>query len=166
MNAAFNHGSQGDLYERGREKSQEQKRSTAPLGTGAKIRAAALDGDLSTLTAVAIEWKGDPVLNEPDEIGTTPLHTAASHGHFDCVTVLLENGADKTIKNNYGQTPYVRILHKCHSNIQKLFLSIAPTRLHTARFLIARYVSKWSLCLNRGALFSLSLFHPSPRPQS
>jgi hypothetical protein len=87
MNRAFNHGSQGDFFERGRMTSQEQKQSKAPVGTGAIMRAAALDGDVPKLSALAAEWKGDSVLNEQDEIGTTPLHTAASHGHLACVQV-------------------------------------------------------------------------------
>ena len=87
MNRAFNHGSQGDFFERGRQKSHDQKMSKAPVGVGAIMRAAALEGDVSKLSGLAIEWSGDSVVNEPDEIGTTPLHTAASHGHLACVQV-------------------------------------------------------------------------------
>jgi ankyrin repeat protein len=54
------------------------------------------------------KWSNDPVVNEPDEIGSTPLHVAASHGSKECVILLLDAGADKTIKNSYGQTPYAK----------------------------------------------------------
>ena len=36
---------------------------------------------------------------------STPLHEAAIHEHIDCVKLLLENGADVTIRNSHGFTP-------------------------------------------------------------
>ncbi len=43
-------------------------------------------------------------VNCKDVTGNTPLHIAAQNGHADFVRLLLESGADKTIKNNFGKT--------------------------------------------------------------
>lgn len=36
---------------------------------------------------------------------STPLHEAAIHEHIHCVRILMENGADATIRNSHGFTP-------------------------------------------------------------
>jgi ankyrin repeat protein len=108
MNRAFNHGSQGDLLSTLEAESADKPVSKAPKGTGDQIRAAARDNEESVLNDLLANWKNDPVVNEPDEIGTTPLHTAAAHGNKACVEMLLAAGADKGIKNSYGQTPYAK----------------------------------------------------------
>lgn len=108
MNAAFNHGSQGDFFSTMKEDDtiQVTAKSNAPLGTGQNIREAARVGDYNKLKSILDQYVGDIVVNESDTIGTTALHTAASNGHKDCVTLLLSCGADKELKNHYGQTPY------------------------------------------------------------
>ena len=108
MNRAFNHGSQGDLLSTLEAESADKPTSKAPNGTGDRIRAAARDNEEIVLKNILDAWKNDPVVNEPDEIGTTALHTAASHGNKACVEMLLAAGADKSIKNSYGQTPYAK----------------------------------------------------------
>lgn len=44
------------------------------------------------------------IINEKDKNGDTLLHHAARNGHKKTVLFLLENGADKHIKNNAGET--------------------------------------------------------------
>ena len=103
MNRAYNHGSQGDFLTselNAYENDAKKVISKAPVGTGVEIRNAARDGQIVKLESLVKLWKDDPIMNEGDEIGTTPLHTAASHGHQACVELLLKNGADKSIKNN------------------------------------------------------------------
>ena len=70
------------------------------------IREAARIGNVENLKELLNKWKGDPVINQGDGIGTTPLHTAVSNGNRECVEMLLAFGADKELKNCYGQTPY------------------------------------------------------------
>ena len=41
----------------------------------------------------------------PAEAGTTPLHEACIHGHGDVVKLLMEAGADDTLRNAAGETP-------------------------------------------------------------
>lgn len=111
MNRAFNHGSQGDLFqadEKSSSATEEEVKSSAPEGTGESIREAARLGDVDALKAILENYIGDPIVNEGDTIGTTALHSAASNGHTDCVVFLLSNGANKELKNHYGQTPYAK----------------------------------------------------------
>ena len=35
----------------------------------------------------------------------TPLHWACQNGHEDCVQVLLQYGADRTVMNKFDKTP-------------------------------------------------------------
>ena len=111
MNAAFNHGSQGDFFSTLKEDDNkttviEEKKSIAPKGTGDNLREAARIGDYDKLKSILDLYPGDIVINEEDTIGTTALHTASSNGHKDCVILLLKCGADKELKNHYGQTAY------------------------------------------------------------
>ncbi|KAL4914745.1 ankyrin repeat-containing domain protein [Aspergillus aurantiobrunneus] len=57
----------------------------------------------------------DPTLdvNMQDVHGKTTLHDIARMGDLETVDVLLEHGADPTIKDNYGRTP-IRVAHESH----------------------------------------------------
>ena len=48
-------------------------------------------------------------LNAPDASKNTPLHRAASKGHFGPVSILLAQGADLHCTNNYGETALHRL---------------------------------------------------------
>ncbi len=44
-------------------------------------------------------------MNQKDNIGYTPLHYAAYHGHLEIVRFLLKGGADPKLRDKKGQTP-------------------------------------------------------------
>ncbi len=44
-------------------------------------------------------------VNEPDEAGNTPLHSAVKYGKADLVKLLIEKGASVNTKNEAGETP-------------------------------------------------------------
>lgn len=51
--------------------------------------------------------KTDPnCLNTKKTNGFTPLHCAAWNGQKEVIQILLQHGADKTLQDNQGRTPY------------------------------------------------------------
>lgn len=64
---------------------------------------AARKGDLEALKAVIT---AEQSLCEVGDIrGATPLHVCAYHGHLDCLSCLLENGAESNLGDFDGATP-------------------------------------------------------------
>lgn len=60
-------------------------------------------------------------INHQAHDGSTPLHThAAEHDNSDCIAALLELSANKTIKNNSGQTALD--IAKIHQDVEKVQL--------------------------------------------
>ncbi|KIY32235.1 hypothetical protein I305_05185 [Cryptococcus gattii E566] len=52
--------------------------------------------------------EADPsLINSRDEFGYTPLHLAADRGYPEMTKLLLEFGADKSLKDQDGQTPLI-----------------------------------------------------------
>ena len=45
-------------------------------------------------------------INKKNKNGDTPLHLAVQRGDYDIIQLLLDNGADITIKNKKGISPY------------------------------------------------------------
>lgn len=58
-------------------------------------------------------------INATNEFGWTPLHVAAFNGYYEIVILLLQNGADKDIKNMLGETAEEKSLYN-FSEIFKL----------------------------------------------
>jgi ankyrin repeat protein len=71
-------------------------------GAGSAMREAAKEGNLEE---VKKQLEAGAPINYRDRQGNTALHISALFGHREIVHLLLQNGADKTIKNNYGETP-------------------------------------------------------------
>ena len=64
-----------------------------------------------------IQAGGD--VNEQNGSGRTPLHVASLNGKVEIITALLAAGADKTIKNRYGETPHDRAKNQACKNALK-----------------------------------------------
>ena len=45
-------------------------------------------------TVTELVRKDPSIINDEDEASNTPLHLAATEGHFKCCKALLENGAE------------------------------------------------------------------------
>jgi hypothetical protein len=69
--------------------------------TAAGVRSAARSGLAGWLRRAAAQ--GAP-LDEPDDLGETPLLLAAGAGHLEAVKVLLQQGADPRARNQFGQS--------------------------------------------------------------
>ncbi len=57
------------------------------------LHIAAGKGDVKALKALLNVLEIHKLLNEPNNCGMTPLHSAATGGHFRCIDLLLNNGA-------------------------------------------------------------------------
>ena len=67
-------------------------------------------------------------IRDSSEGFATLLHTAASHGHEDIVSLLLENGADPMIKDSLNFTPLHRVMRlgKVGYPVMDVLLSHSP----------------------------------------
>eukprot|EP00796_Vickermania_ingenoplastis_P013462 gene13462-9270_t len=57
------------------------------------------------------------ILNAKDELGNTPLLSAASRGNLELVSFLLDSGADVAVQNRLGQTVLHRAVSKSNYNL-------------------------------------------------
>ncbi|GAA5934168.1 hypothetical protein JCM1841_004656 [Sporobolomyces salmonicolor] len=74
----------------------------APLS---KLHEFALEGDASALSAFLSSAEGKSChVDERDSYGFAPLHLATDRGHAEVVKVLLAAGADKSLKDDDGNT--------------------------------------------------------------
>ena len=64
---------------------------------------ATTESDVSVVRAL-LEAGADPNVQSRTPGGYTPLHMAASNGLIEAAEVLLQHGADVTIRNSQGQT--------------------------------------------------------------
>ena len=62
-------------------------------------------------------------INNADYDGRTALHLAAAECHYDIVKYLLDKGAQKDVKDRWGNTPYSEAM-KCGENKELLELLI------------------------------------------
>lgn len=59
-------------------------------------------------------------INYQDSLGYTALMYASMNGHMEIVKLLLENGADTSIKNNDGKTALILAFENNHIDIVDL----------------------------------------------
>lgn len=77
--------------------------ATADLGSNRTLLHVAADYGQDAIIKLLLEEKGAQV-NARDDNGFTPLANAVLEGHTKCVKLLLEKGADKTVKLDSGES--------------------------------------------------------------
>jgi len=66
---------------------------------------------------------GKGEVNKKDSLGNTPLHWAASGGHYKAVELLLKNGSEVNVLNNNGDTPLHRAAWKGGAKVCELLIN-------------------------------------------
>lgn len=59
--------------------------------------------------------------------GDTVLHTAAVNDHYSLIPILMRYGADPTVRNEHGHTPYVLSKSKTARDSFRRFMACYPT---------------------------------------
>ena len=62
-------------------------------------------------------------VNIPDNLGMSPISTAAAHGHTKIMTALLKYKCDLTVCNKYSQTVLYHAAHYNHTEAVRLILT-------------------------------------------
>ena len=85
-------------------------------------------GDVASVTAMLSmgQSDGDIVVGSKDAAGRTALHLAASEGHAQLVSYLLESKADPSAKDAHGNTPFNDCVRLKHDNVVKLIRKHDP----------------------------------------
>jgi ankyrin repeat protein len=68
-----------------------------------------------------------------DDDGQTALHHACSRGHETVVQLLLENGANRTIKDSEQKTAEDFALGNCHYNVAKMVREFEATKVGSGK---------------------------------
>ncbi|ETI70294.1 ankyrin repeat domain-containing protein [Neobacillus vireti] len=82
------------------------------------LYSAAMNGRKDIVDYLLLESKEG--LNDKNDMGKTALIIAAEYGYTDIVKMLLNNGADPSLKSNEGKTALEYALHWNHEEIIKL----------------------------------------------
>ncbi|KAI3322074.1 ankyrin repeat-containing domain protein [Xylariaceae sp. AK1471] len=85
------------------EKDLDPNLAPAPFGMGSLLHLAAMNKFTSVLEYL-VQIGLD--INATNQTGRTPLHTATRESTMFHVEILLDNGADKTIRDVHGYTPF------------------------------------------------------------
>ena len=63
--------------------------------------------------------------NAPDNVGWTPIHSAAFKGHTEIVKILLPFTDNPNAPNKYGETPIHEAAHEGHTDIVKILAPLS-----------------------------------------
>lgn len=95
-----------------------------------ELREAALKGNLEKVQALLA--LGFPVDKQCQHFGNTALIFALKKGHLNIAKLLIDHGADVTLGNNFGETPFslcavkshhsMKFLHVCHNMLDNMSL--------------------------------------------
>ncbi len=92
------------------------------------LHIAAIKGDVKALKALLNVLEIHQLLNEPNNCGMTPLHSAATGGHFRCIDLLLNNGA-MFHKALNGETAFMIACKKGFTSCATLLLQSQPSQI-------------------------------------
>jgi ankyrin repeat protein len=84
----------------------------------AKMFKASREGDLERVKTL-LKGNSNLVVSK-DDLGVTPLHTAAFWGHRDVVKSLLAHGAEANAKDKQGRTPLHWAVSQGHKEVAEL----------------------------------------------
>ncbi|XVF86189.1 hypothetical protein PTKIN_Ptkin18bG0020200 [Pterospermum kingtungense] len=82
-----------------------------------RVNCAAYHGDIYQLKSL-IRARADP--NKTDYDGRSPLHLAASKGHDDIASFLIQHEVDINLKDKFGNTPLLEAIKNGHDHLAAL----------------------------------------------
>ena len=113
--------------------------SVAKFG-GEAFRAAVSDGN-GELAQLLLEKGADINYHKPDMVfpyASTPVTEAARANHFDLVRWLIEQGADITIADKYGDRPYTMAVRNKNQEIADYLKTLEPEDWHNEQEKVRR----------------------------
>ena len=86
-----------------------------------QLHSACTKGDIADVTRLLKEGHNP---NAFDELGRTPLHYAAQHGHLDVMRLLLDSGADVNAHDEsvIGDTVLLHVASNCSFEVAKVLI--------------------------------------------
>ena len=93
--------------------SSSSSSTSSPNPNGAALLNAAKLGEAAKI--VDLLQLSDSNVNHADHHGNSALHYACSMGHFRCIQLLVNNGADLNLRGQHGFTPLMMATQGCRS---------------------------------------------------
>lgn len=75
-------------------------------------------------------WGRKDFVNTPSQVGFAPLHYAAYHNQREAMQLLIDKGADLTLKDNEGYLPLHWAAEKGHHEIVQLLIRHRPSTIN------------------------------------
>lgn len=74
--------------------------------TGSIIHRLSRENSITELNSFLANGDSSSIINATNDKGNTGLHIACNFGYTEIASLLIAHGADTSIKNKYGRTPY------------------------------------------------------------